>query len=184
VAGLLRVAHVARLDLRAAIHHKLALNRKKYPVEMCKGKAGKYTQYSSATGITKTEGQSVDMATTDDQDAAVPFADWWYPALEAVVQFREERDWTRYHQPRSLGLALLGELGELAEILQFDNEDLTEISAAKYEELFKELADVTIYTISLVSYYNDNEAYQPQETPFVTEVLQRVQEELNDIEPV
>ena len=37
-----------------SIQNKMILNNQKYPVELCKGKAGKYTQYSHLTGITKT----------------------------------------------------------------------------------------------------------------------------------
>ncbi len=33
--------------------------------------------------------------------------------------FTEARDWGRFHDPRSLALALIGEVGELAELLQW-----------------------------------------------------------------
>jgi dCTP diphosphatase len=32
--------------------------------------------------------------------------------------FSKERDWTRFHDPKSVTLALVGEVGELAELLQ------------------------------------------------------------------
>ncbi|MFA7324862.1 MAG: hypothetical protein WC005_10950, partial [Candidatus Nanopelagicales bacterium] len=34
-------------------------------------------------------------------------------------QFSEERDWARFHDPKSLILALVGEVGELAELFQW-----------------------------------------------------------------
>jgi len=37
---------------------------------------------------------------------------------ERIRAFSEERDWTRFHDPKSLALALVGEVGELAELLQ------------------------------------------------------------------
>eukprot|EP00916_Digyalum_oweni_P002388 GHVL01004398.1.p1 GENE.GHVL01004398.1~~GHVL01004398.1.p1 ORF type:complete len:133 (+),score=50.62 GHVL01004398.1:11-409(+) len=37
--------------------------------------------------------------------------------------FAAERDWEQFHTPRNLLLALVGEVGELAEIFQWKNED-------------------------------------------------------------
>ncbi|MGY1777092.1 hypothetical protein ACI8AV_14630 [Geodermatophilus sp. SYSU D00804] len=33
--------------------------------------------------------------------------------------FTEAREWKRFHDPKSLALALVGEVGELAELLQW-----------------------------------------------------------------
>lgn len=41
----LSFANVLDIDVSRAIHRKLALNEKKYPVEKVKGKAHKYTYY-------------------------------------------------------------------------------------------------------------------------------------------
>jgi NTP pyrophosphatase (non-canonical NTP hydrolase) len=38
---------------------------------------------------------------------------------EAVRAFSTERDWGRYHDPKSVLLALVGEVGELAELFQW-----------------------------------------------------------------
>jgi dCTP diphosphatase len=38
---------------------------------------------------------------------------------ELVRKFAHEREWGKYHNPRSLILALMGELGELAELFQW-----------------------------------------------------------------
>ena len=35
---------------------------------------------------------------------------------EQIRAFSEERDWTQFHDPKSLALALVGEVGELAEL--------------------------------------------------------------------
>jgi dCTP diphosphatase len=37
--------------------------------------------------------------------------------------FSKERDWTRFHDPKSVTLALVGEVGELAELLQWLSAD-------------------------------------------------------------
>ena len=95
------------------------------------GKAGKYTEYSSATGITKHEGQSTlhMEATADvakelfhdpsDSSPVLALARRLPNICAAVCTFAEEREWTRYHTPRNLVLALMGEMGELAELWQF-----------------------------------------------------------------
>ncbi len=88
------------------------------------GKAGKYTDYSVETGITKDEGQStleVDTDTDSSQTKAVQldFVDA-VDGLQAYIRtFATARKWTDFHLPRSLVLALLGELGELAELFQW-----------------------------------------------------------------
>jgi NTP pyrophosphatase (non-canonical NTP hydrolase) len=38
---------------------------------------------------------------------------------DRMREFTDERDWARFHDPKSLILALLGELGELAELFQW-----------------------------------------------------------------
>src|SRR5262245_30150872 len=40
------MAHDMNIDLAAAIEHKLVKNRAKYPVDMAKGRADKYTKYT------------------------------------------------------------------------------------------------------------------------------------------
>ncbi|MDL2199384.1 nucleotide pyrophosphohydrolase [Halopseudomonas aestusnigri] len=42
---LLRMADKLDVDLVDAVHHKLALNRQKYPAEVVKGSAKKYSDY-------------------------------------------------------------------------------------------------------------------------------------------
>ena len=71
---------------------------------------------------------------------------------EAMRQFSEERDWIRFHDPKSLMLALVGEVGELAELLQWLPAD--EIEALVREprmhgRLGEELADVLLYLVRL-----------------------------------
>ena len=71
---------------------------------------------------------------------------------EAMRRFSEERDWTRFHDPKSLTLALVGEVGELAELLQWlpapEIEDLVR-EPRLHDRLGEELADVMLYLVRL-----------------------------------
>ncbi len=66
--------------------------------------------------------------------------------------FTDERDWHRFHDPKSLILAMLGELGELSELFQWLPAE-TAAEAAKEEPLRSavsdELADVLLYLVRL-----------------------------------
>jgi NTP pyrophosphatase (non-canonical NTP hydrolase) len=73
---------------------------------------------------------------------------------EALLQFARERDWEQYHAPRNLLLALVGEVGELAEIFQW----LTEAQTAEVmrhpdtaRHVREEMADVMMYLVRLAS---------------------------------
>jgi dCTP diphosphatase len=69
-----------------------------------------------------------------------------------VRQFTAERDWSRFHDPKSVLLALVGEVGELAELFQW----LPASAAAKLAEsqplrtrAAEEMADVLLYLVLL-----------------------------------
>ena len=71
---------------------------------------------------------------------------------EAMRRFSEERDWTRFHDPKSLTLALVGEVGELAELLQWlpvDEIDVLVREPQLRDRLGEELADVLLYLVRL-----------------------------------
>lgn len=66
--------------------------------------------------------------------------------------FTAERDWDRFHDPKSLVLALTGEVGELAEVFQWVPADAA-VEQAAHEpmatEVRDELADVLLYLVRL-----------------------------------
>lgn len=71
--------------------------------------------------------------------------------------FARERDWEQFHDPKSLALALFGEVGELAELLQWLPAD----EAAKLADqeplnarLGEEISDVLIYLVRLADVCN------------------------------
>ena len=79
---------------------------------------------------------------------------WWPQVTSKVDEFRARRDWTNDDSPRNLLLALMGEVGELAETLQFVSDKRTSVSIQKYWSIAMEIADVTIYCIALQCYYH------------------------------
>jgi len=66
--------------------------------------------------------------------------------------FTRERDWDQFHDPKSLALALVGEVGELAELLQWLPADRV-AELARQEQLNgrlgEELSDVLVYLVRL-----------------------------------
>jgi NTP pyrophosphatase (non-canonical NTP hydrolase) len=60
-------------------------------------------------------------------------------------EFTEARDWGRFHDLKSLTLALTGEVGEVAELVQWLPAD----AVPDVERLGDELADVFLYLVRL-----------------------------------
>lgn len=75
--------------------------------------------------------------------------------LEKTLRhFAEERDWTQYHLPKNLVMALSAEAGELTEIFQW----MTEAQAknamadpATAQHIEEEISDVLLYLVQLAS---------------------------------
>jgi len=63
-------------------------------------------------------------------------------------EFTEARDWGRFHDVKSLTLALAGEVGELAELVQWLQADQV-LKGDLRERLAEELADVLLYLLRL-----------------------------------
>ncbi|KAJ7314099.1 hypothetical protein JRQ81_006034 [Phrynocephalus forsythii] len=89
-------------------------------------------------------------------NSATPFRFSAAPTLEDIRSlqsaFTQERGWGKYHQPRNLLLALVGEVGELAELFQWREEapeGLPGWTVSEREALSDELSDVLIYLVAL-----------------------------------
>ena len=65
-----------------------------------------------------------------------------------LVQFRDERDWAQFHNPKDLALAVNVEAGELLELFLWK-----EPSAVDREKLKEELADVFAFAFLLAEKY-------------------------------
>lgn len=69
-----------------------------------------------------------------------------------VREFAVERDWEKFHDPKSLILALTGEVGELAELFQWVAAEAAIAEFAKTERKQRageEISDVLIYLLRL-----------------------------------
>ena len=72
---------------------------------------------------------------------------------EALVNFRNERSWKQFHNPKDLAVALSIEASELNELFLWksDEKDWKDIPEEKIRE---ELADVLAYAFLLAEKYN------------------------------
>jgi len=65
--------------------------------------------------------------------------------IEIVTNFRDQRNWAQFHNPKDLAISLNLEASELLEIFQWSGDDL--ICAEKLDKIKEELADVLCYSI-------------------------------------
>ncbi len=69
-----------------------------------------------------------------------------------IRRFANERQWDGFHTPRNVVLALLGEVGELAELVQWSGDDglVGDVLCEKtLDKVGQEIADVSIYLLRL-----------------------------------
>ena len=66
----------------------------------------------------------------------------------SLVQFRNERDWEQFHNPKDLALALNIEAGELLELFLWKSSE-----EANKDKIKEELADVFAYAFLLADKY-------------------------------
>ncbi len=73
--------------------------------------------------------------------------------LERILEFRNDRDWKQFHDPKNLAGAISVESAELLELFQWiKNEDSEKYGLENIEKVKKEVADVMIY---LMYFCND-----------------------------
>jgi NTP pyrophosphatase (non-canonical NTP hydrolase) len=68
--------------------------------------------------------------------------------LQALLKFRNERDWEQFHNPKDLALAINVEAGELLELFLWKSAE-----DANNEKIKEELADVFAYAFLLADKY-------------------------------
>jgi NTP pyrophosphatase (non-canonical NTP hydrolase) len=72
--------------------------------------------------------------------------------IEAIVAFRDERDWAQFHTPRNLAAALAIEAAEVQEAMLWKSDreiDGLLVKANGRQALEEELGDVLIFTLLL-----------------------------------
>ncbi|MEI6524143.1 MAG: nucleotide pyrophosphohydrolase [Bacteroidota bacterium] len=67
---------------------------------------------------------------------------------QALIEFRNARDWEQFHNPKDLALAINVEAGELLELFLWKNAD-----EANQEKVKEELADVFAFAFLLADKY-------------------------------
>ncbi|WP_440997262.1 nucleotide pyrophosphohydrolase [Arhodomonas sp. SL1] len=74
-----------------------------------------------------------------------------YPELlDELRAFVKARDWSQFHSPKNLAMALTAEVGELVEPFQWLSGDESDtLDSATRAEVRRELADVQIYLMLL-----------------------------------
>lgn len=80
----------------------------------------------------------------------MPFTDRNFEDIRRdVAAFADERDWAQFHSPRNLLLALIGEVGEVAEIVRWQGDADPAVPKGKEEDWADELADVLTLLVRL-----------------------------------
>ena len=69
--------------------------------------------------------------------------------IEKLKEFRDERDWKQFHNPKDLSLALSIEASELLEVFLWKSADQANLDKVK-----EELADVFAYALLLADNYD------------------------------
>jgi NTP pyrophosphatase (non-canonical NTP hydrolase) len=73
----------------------------------------------------------------------------------ALRKFAAERDWDKFHSPKNLAMALIGETAEIVEHFQWLTEAQSKrLSDAKKREIQEELGDTLIYLVRLADKLN------------------------------
>ena len=68
--------------------------------------------------------------------------------IQALIKFRNERDWEQFHNPKDLALAISIEAGELLELFLWKNAE-----DANKEKVKEELADIFSFAFLLAEKY-------------------------------
>lgn len=69
--------------------------------------------------------------------------------IQALLDFRNERDWEQFHNPKDLAIAINVEAGELLELFLWKDAKDADLNKIK-----EELADIFAYAFLLADRYN------------------------------
>ena len=72
--------------------------------------------------------------------------------VQAAVDFRDQRDWAQFHNPKELAISLAVESAELIQLMQwYKGDELIRVIEEKRDHLKDELADVLFSVLLLAA---------------------------------
>ncbi|MCM3654303.1 nucleotide pyrophosphohydrolase [Metabacillus litoralis] len=83
---------------------------------------------------------------------------------QKILEFRDERDWKKYHDPKDLAISISLEANELLENFQWKNSE--EAIVKSKQNMKEEMADILIYLIQMADKLEidlEEEVYQKLE---------------------
>ena len=72
--------------------------------------------------------------------------------MNRINQFRDERDWRKFHNEKDLAISISLEASELLELFQWKKSE--EVVEKSLQEIREELADVLIYSLMMADNLN------------------------------
>lgn len=72
--------------------------------------------------------------------------------MNKINQFRDDRDWRKFHNEKDLAISISLEASELLELFQWKNSE--EVVESSLNEIKEELADVLIYSLMMADNLN------------------------------
>ena len=72
--------------------------------------------------------------------------------IDLINQFRDERDWRKFHNEKDLAISISLEASELLELFQWKQSD--EVVEKSLQDIKEELADVFMYSLMLADNLN------------------------------
>ena len=72
--------------------------------------------------------------------------------MNRINQFRDDRDWRKFHNEKDLAISISLEASELLELFQWKNSE--EVVESSLNEIKEELADVLIYSLIMADNLN------------------------------
>ena len=72
--------------------------------------------------------------------------------MNRINQFRDDRDWRKFHNEKDLAISISLEASELLELFQWKKSE--EVVASSLKEIKEELADVLIYSLMMADNLN------------------------------
>ena len=68
--------------------------------------------------------------------------------IARLVKFRTDRDWEKYHTPKNLSMALMVEVAEIQELMQWGDPEWDDFGSLA-SDLDYEIADCLIYLLNM-----------------------------------